>query len=73
MKEKLDRAMANDRWVDRFSNTIMTCLTTASPDHYPCRLDCAPQVTTVRGHHQFCFGNAWLVESEFGLFVSQRW
>jgi len=73
VKEKLDRAMANDRWFDRFSNAIVACLTTTLPDHYLFWLHCAPQVTTVRGHHHFCFGNAWLVELEFKLFDSQRW
>jgi len=73
VEEKLDRAMTNDSWFDKFQNAKLECLTTTSSDHYPLWLDCAPQPSSSCGQRRFRFENAWLVEPEFGCFVSQRW
>jgi hypothetical protein len=73
VEEKLDRAMANDSWFDKFQNAKLECLTTTSSDHYPLWLDCAPQPAPSCGLRRFRFENAWLVEPEFGPLVSQRW
>jgi len=73
VEEKLDRAMANDSWFDKFQNAKLECLTTTSSDHYPLWLDCAPQSAPSCGLRRFRFENVWLVEHEFGPFVSQRW
>jgi len=40
---------------------------------HPLLLDCALQPTPSTGQRRFRFENAWLVEPEFGPFVSQRW
>jgi len=74
VEEKLDTAMSNDSWFDKFQNAKLECLTTTSSDHhYPLWLDCTPQPASSCGIRRFCFENAWLVEPEFGPFVSQRW
>ncbi|KEH37985.1 endonuclease/exonuclease/phosphatase family protein [Medicago truncatula] len=55
VEEKLDRAMANDSWFDKFQIAKLECLTTTSSDHYPLLLDCAPQPSTIGGQRRFRF------------------
>ena len=73
VEEKLDRALANNSWFDKFQNAKLECLTTTSSDHYPLLLDCKPQPSMSSGQCRFRFENAWLVEPEFAPFVAQRW
>jgi hypothetical protein len=73
VEERLDRALANDAWFQKFPNAILENMPAPASDHYPILLVCEPGNRISRVRSRFKFENAWLVDPEFSDFVSNRW
>jgi len=73
VEEKLDRALANDKWLTMFPNASLECLTATSLDHYPLKLSCISNRQRSFKGSQFWFENSWLIEPEFKPFVQNCW
>ncbi|CAJ2628079.1 unnamed protein product [Trifolium pratense] len=73
VEERLDRALANDAWFQKFPTAILENLPAPASDHYPILLVREPENRISRIRSRFKFENAWLVDPDFSDFVSNRW
>jgi len=62
VEEKLDRAMANEAWMQLFPHARLENLVAPSSDHYPILLERAPVLRPHRRNRLFKFENAWRIE-----------
>lgn len=72
VKEKLDRNITNQEWLESFYHATLKSLSILASDHYPILLSWS-HATYRSSHSHFKFKNAWLVEYDFHKFVCERW
>ncbi|KAA3453866.1 reverse transcriptase [Gossypium australe] len=69
---RLDRALANDAWMNIFPHSLMHHLTRIKSDHRPLLLVTAPDLNTPKGR-PFRFLAGWTMHNNFNNFVKDNW
>jgi len=72
LEERLDMAMGNSEWLQRFPEVKLTNLLTSHSDHTPILLDIIPSVRQ-RYNYSFKFENCWLLEDDIEEVVVDGW
>lgn len=72
VEERLDRAMANQVWLDLFPQVRLFSLVAPILDHTPILLQREP-MSLGPLYSRFRFENAWLVENDFPEVVRRGW
>ncbi|MCI12502.1 endonuclease/exonuclease/phosphatase family protein, partial [Trifolium medium] len=72
IEERLDRAMANSKWLLIFPSVKLVNLLTSHSDHSPILLQNSPTVRNGRTY-SFRFENSWLKEDDIGEVVEEGW
>lgn len=70
--ERLDRAVRNKAWLQKFSNSVITHLPKIKSDHRPLLFALNLSVTLPRGR-PFRFLVGWTEHPDFGNFVKDNW
>ncbi|KAL0406441.1 UNVERIFIED_CONTAM: hypothetical protein Slati_3958000 [Sesamum latifolium] len=74
IKERLDRARANDGWAQRFRNATVKHIPTIYSDHLPLILDMQPKVIHFFPQKRpFRFEAAWIGLDDFDKIVENSW
>jgi hypothetical protein len=73
VEEKLDRAMANEAWMQLFPHARLENLVAPSSDHFAILLERAPVQRPYRGRKTFKFEIAWMVEEGLNEVVQNSW
>jgi hypothetical protein len=72
VEERLDRAMANSKWLMTYPGVKLLNLLTSHSDHSPILLQNSPAVVTGK-FYSFRFENAWLKEDDIQEVVEEGW
>jgi len=72
LEERLDMAMGNSEWLQRFPEVKLTNFFTFHSDHTPILLDIIPTVRQ-RYNYSFKFENSWLLEDDIEEVVVDGW
>jgi len=72
LEERLDMAMGNSEWLQRFPEVKLTNLLTSHSDHTPILLDTIPTARQ-RYTYSFKFENCWLLEDDIEEVVVDAW
>ena len=72
LEERLDMAMGNSEWLQRFPEVKLTNLLTSHSDHTPILLETIPTVRQ-RYNYSFKFENNWLLEDDIEEVVVDSW
>ncbi|PNY14675.1 ribonuclease H [Trifolium pratense] len=72
IEERLDRAMANSKWLMNFPNVKLVNLLTSHSDHSPILLQNSPMTRNGKSY-SFRFENSWLKEEDIGVVVEEGW
>jgi len=72
LEERLDMAMGNSEWLQRFPEVKLTNLLTSHSDHTPILLETIPTVRQ-RYNYSFKFENSWLLEDDIEEVVLDGW
>jgi hypothetical protein len=72
IEERLDRAMADSKWLMNYPNVKLMNLLTSHFDHSPILLQTSPTVRHGR-IHSFRFENGWLKEDDIHEVVEDGW
>lgn len=73
VEERLDRAMANQHWLQFFPEVKLTNIVAPSSYHSPILLSCVPPHCHTGYHRRFRFENSWLLEPELDSVVRDIW
>jgi hypothetical protein len=73
VEEKLDRALANEAWMQLFPHVRLENLAAPSSDHFPILLERTPVVRPTRIKRTFKFENAWRIEEGVNEVVKDSW
>ncbi|GAU23029.1 hypothetical protein TSUD_336770 [Trifolium subterraneum] len=72
IEERLDRAMANSKWLMNYPNAKLLNLLASHSDHSPILLQNSPMIRN-GSPHSFRFENSWLKEDDIDLVVEEGW
>ena len=72
IQERIDRAMATERWCDLFQNNAVFHILKTHSDHHP-MLTCCLRIDTKRRTRPFRFEKAWLMHGNCKELVVQIW
>lgn len=70
--ERLDRYLANPKWLETFSDASVTHLTRTHSDHSPLTLTLHPPLITPN-RRPFKFETMWLTNPSFESVVHKSW
>ena len=74
MKERLDRAVANQRWCERFPTFSVLNGDPRHSDHRPVIVETEGSgVCTTRGTHRFRFEANWIEEENCETIIGNAW
>jgi len=73
VKERLDRALANNTWFDIFLSAKLQNLAAPTSDHYLILFDRSSVVWPSHAQHSFQFENAWKLEPSFDEMLKDNW
>ncbi|KAJ4824185.1 hypothetical protein Tsubulata_011922 [Turnera subulata] len=73
LKQRLDRALCNEAWLERFEETIVYHLPFLGSDHRPPLISLNTLCTPARKESRFHFQTAWLSHESFPNFVRHAW
>jgi len=73
VEERLDRALANNAWVELFPSAKLENLAAPASDHYPILLDHSPVIRPPRAQRSFRFENSGKLEPGFNDMLKDSW
>ena len=73
VEERLDRALANNKWFNIFPNATIETLAAPASDHYPIYVNVAPTPRPYVSKRHFRYENAWHLEPGFKDLVTNSW
>jgi len=73
VKERLDRALANNFWFNLFPNATIETFVAPASDHYPILLKCSPTPRPQYHKRNFHYENVWHLEPGFKDLVTNSW
>ena len=73
VEERIDRALANNAWLNFFPSVKLEKLAPATSDHYPILLDHFLDVRLPCTQHNFRFKNTWKLELGFDNMLKESW
>ncbi|WCJ44200.1 RNA-directed DNA polymerase (reverse transcriptase)-related family protein [Euphorbia peplus] len=71
--QRLDRAIGNCAWLQKFPNTVISHLQRIKSDHRPILFSVTSSIPKPRNGNMFRFVRAWMLHPEYIDFVNNSW